>query len=81
MPGGLVTHIGGLNAVIETTLHLPQIPCGKKLIYTYLEIPLISISDFAEKGKIKPLFANLAEICDRHQGLWSVDAEEYLPEN
>jgi hypothetical protein len=24
------------------------------------------------------VFAKLAEICDRHQGLWSVEAEEYL---
>jgi hypothetical protein len=77
-PAGLVTHIGGLNAVIETTLHLPQIPGGKKLIYTHLNIPLTAIADFQEKGKMEPLFAKLAEICDRHQGLWSVEAEEYL---
>ena len=50
-PAGLVTHIGGLNAVAETTLHLPQIPGGKKLIYTHLEMPLTAISDFAELGK------------------------------
>jgi len=80
-PAGLVTHIGGLNAVIETTLHLPQIPGGKKLIYTHLEMALTAIADFAEKGKTEPLFAKLAEICDRHQGLWSVEAEEYLLEN
>ena len=77
-PAGLVTHIGGLNAVIEATLHLPQIPGGKKLIYTHLDMPLTAISDFQEKGKTDPLFAKLAEICDRHQGLWSVEAEEYL---
>jgi threonine dehydrogenase-like Zn-dependent dehydrogenase len=77
-PAGLVTHIGGLNAVIETTLHLPQIPGGKKLIYTHLDMPLTAISDFQEKGKTEPLFAKLAEICDRHQGLWSVEAEGYL---
>ena len=80
-PAGLITHIGGLNAVIETTLNLPHIPGGKKLIYTHLEMPLTAISDFAEKGKTDPLFAKLAEICDRHQGLWSVEAEEYLLAN
>jgi threonine dehydrogenase-like Zn-dependent dehydrogenase len=77
-PAGLVTHIGGLNAVAETTLHLPNILGGKKLIYTHLEMPLTAISDFQEKGKTEVLFAKLAEICDRHHGLWSVEAEEYL---
>ena len=80
-PAGLITHIGGLNAVAETTLHLPNIPGGKKLIYTHLELPLTAIDDFAEKGKSDPLFAGLAEICDRHKGLWSVEAEEYLLAN
>jgi threonine dehydrogenase-like Zn-dependent dehydrogenase len=80
-PAGLVTHIGGLNAVINTTLNLPQIPGGKKLIYTHLEMPLIAIADFTERGKTDPLFAKLAEICSRHQGLWSVEAEEYLLNN
>ena len=80
-PAGLVTHIGGLNAVIETTLHLPQIPGGKKLIYTDRYMPLTAITDFAEIGKTEPLFAKLAEICARHQGLWSVEAEDYLLNN
>jgi len=80
-PAGLVTHIGGLNAVVETTLHLPDIPGGKKLIYTHLDLPLTAIVDFAEKGKFNPLFARLAEICDRYKGLWSVEAEEFLLAN
>ena len=33
-PAVMVTHIGGLNAAAETTLNLPKIPGGKKLIYT-----------------------------------------------
>lgn len=77
-PAGLVTHIGGLNAVIETTLNLPQIPGGKKLIYTHIEMPLTAIGDFAEKGRTNPVYAALAQICDAHQGLWSVEAENYL---
>lgn len=80
-PAGLITHIGGLNAVIDTTLNLPQIPGGKKLIYTHLEMPLTAISDFSEKGKTDPLFAKLAEICSRYKGLWSVEAENYLLSN
>lgn len=77
-PAGLVTHIGGLDAVIEATNHLPEIPGGKKLIYTHIEMPLTPISDFAKLGETSDLFKKLAEICDRHNGLWSVAAETYL---
>lgn len=77
-PSGLVTHIGGLNAVPEATLNLPSIPGGKKLIYTHMEMPLTPISDFRRLGEKHPLFKDLADICDRHDGLWSVEAEELL---
>ena len=77
-PAGLVTHIGGLDAVIETTLHLPEIPGGKKLIYNHIEMPLTAISDFAEKGKENPLFKELDIICKKYKGLWSIEAEKYL---
>ena len=80
-PAGLVTHIGGLNAVINTTLHLPEIPGGKKLIYTHKDIPLTAIAEFEEKGKSDPFFAKLHEICKRNNELWSVEAEEYLLAN
>ncbi|WP_423126310.1 zinc-binding dehydrogenase [Gaoshiqia sp. Z1-71] len=80
-PAGLVTHIGGLNAVIDTTLHLPEIPGGKKLIYTHKDIPLTAISEFKEKGKSDPFFARLHEICQRNNELWSVEAEEFLLAN
>ena len=80
-PAGLVTHIGGLNAVIETTLNLPQIPGGKKLIYTHITMPLTAIADFAEKGKTNPVYARLAEICAANNGLWSAEAEKYLLAN
>lgn len=75
---GLITHIGGLDAVPEATLNLPGIPGGKKLIYNHLEMPLTAIADFRKLGATNPLFAKLADICDRHNGLWSVEAEEYL---
>ena len=77
-PSGLVTHVGGLDAVPGATLNLPNIPGGKKLIYTHLDLPLTAISDFREKGKKNPIFNDLADICDRHGGLWSVEAEELL---
>jgi len=77
-PAGLVTHIGGLNAVIETTLNLPNVPGGKKLIYTHIDMPLTALAEFEEKGKSNPVYAELDKICKAHQGLWSVEAEEYL---
>lgn len=80
-PAGLITHVGGINAVIESTLNLPHIPGGKKLIYNHLEMPLTPIAEFAEKGKTNPVYAQLASICNKYQGLWSVEAEAYLLKN
>ncbi|MCP4314272.1 MAG: zinc-binding dehydrogenase [Bacteroidetes bacterium] len=75
---GLITHIGGLSTVPEATLNLPNIPGGKKLIYTHVEMPLTAISDFRKLGADNPLFNDLADICDRNNGLWSVEAEDLL---
>ncbi|MBR0464612.1 MAG: zinc-binding dehydrogenase [Clostridia bacterium] len=77
-PSGMITHVGGLDAVAETTINLPKIPGGKKLVYTHISMPLTAIDDFAEKGKTDPMFKALAEICDRNNGLWSKEAEDYL---
>lgn len=80
-PSGLITHIGGINAVIETTLNLPDIPGGKKLIYSHIKMPLTAINDFEEKGIENPVYAELHKICGANKGLWSVEAEEYLLSN
>ena len=80
-PQYLVSHIGGLDAVMYATCNLPQLPGAKKLIYTHISMPLTAISDFSKKGNEDPLFARLAEICDNHGDLWSAEAEEYLLEN
>ena len=77
-PSGLITHIGGLDAVPEATLNLPGISGGKKLIYNHLEMPLTAITDFRQLGEKNPMFSDLADICDLHGGLWSVEAEELL---
>ena len=37
-----------------------------------------NIDDFAEKGKEDPRFAALDEICKAHNGLWCLEAENYL---
>jgi len=80
-PTAMITHIGGLNSVVKTTLNLPKIPGGKKLIYTNFELELTAIEDFKEKGKEDPLFAELAKIVEKNNGLWCLEAEKYLLEN
>lgn len=77
-PAVMVTHIGGLDSAAETTLNLPKIPGGKKLIYTHLNMPLTALSELRDKGKDDPSFAALADIVDAHKGLWCPEAEEYL---
>lgn len=77
-PSLMVTHIGGLDSVADTTLHLPEIPGGKKLIYTQIEMPLTAIDDFEELGKDNELFKLLADSCKEHKGLWNSQAEQIL---
>lgn len=80
-PAAMVTHIGGLNAAAETTLQLPDIPGGKKLIYTTKDLPLTAISDFRSLGGSDGFWTGLADICDRHKGLWNAEAERYVLEH
>ena len=80
-PSSMITHIGGLNCTIDTVMNLPSIPGGKKLVYTNIDLPLTAIADFRAKGETDPLFKELADICDRHNGLWNGEAEKYLLAN
>ena len=77
-PAVMITHIGGLNCAGETTLHLPQIPGGKKLIYTHLDMPLTAIEDFATKAAEDERFGTLDTIVKGNGGLWCAEAEKYL---
>lgn len=66
----VVTHILGLNAAGDTTLDLPAVGGGKKLVYTGKNIPLTPL------GKISD--PELAALMERNHGIWSKEAEEYL---
>lgn len=77
-PSVMVTHIGGLDSVAETTCNLPDFPGGKKLCYTQIDLPLTALTDFEEKGKTDPLFAKLDESVKKHNGLWNPEAERIL---
>ncbi|MFZ0281577.1 MAG: zinc-binding dehydrogenase [Bacteroidales bacterium] len=80
-PSVMITHVGGLDAVVDTTLNLPQIPGGKKLIYTNISMPLVSLYGLEEKGKNDPFYAGLHEIVSGHDYIWCPDAEKYILEN
>lgn len=75
-PAVMITHIGGLNAVIDTTLNLPHIPGGKKLIYNHINLPLTAIADMDKSED--PLLKAIGAIVREHNGLWCVEAEQYL---
>jgi L-sorbose 1-phosphate reductase len=80
-PAVMITHVGGLDAVIETTLNLPQIPGGKKLIYTNISMPLVPLHNLGELGKKDRFFAILHEIVSKNDYIWSLEAERYLLAN
>lgn len=77
-PSVMVTHIGGLDAVIDTTMRLPEIPGGKKLIYTNISMELTAIEDFPRKGKSNPFFEKLDEIVKKNGGVWCGQAEDFV---
>jgi hypothetical protein len=74
----MITHVGGLNAVVPTTLNLPKIPGGKKLIYTHLDMELTAITEFEKLGETNPMFAELARIVKDAGLLWCAKVEKYL---
>ncbi len=77
-PSAMVTHIGGLDSVVDTTLNLPKIPGGKKLVYTQISLPLTAINDFRTLGETDEIFRKLADLVEANNGLWCKAAEDYL---
>ncbi|MBE6732702.1 MAG: L-sorbose 1-phosphate reductase [Ruminococcaceae bacterium] len=80
-PAVMITHIGGIDAAIDTTLHLPEIEGGKKLIYTHINLPLTAIEDFQKLKSQDKRFVVLYELVKQNKGLWSMEAEKYLLDN
>jgi threonine dehydrogenase-like Zn-dependent dehydrogenase len=80
-PAIMITHVGGLDAVVATTLNLPQIPGGKKLIYTNISMPLVDLAKLEEPGKKDPFYAGLHRIVSQNDYIWSLEAEKYLLAN
>lgn len=74
----MVTHVGGINSIAETSMNLPKIPGGKKLAYMQFDMPMTAIEDFGKLGEEDPFFKELDECCKAHRGLWSKEAERLL---
>lgn len=77
-PSVMITHIGGLDSAAKTTLELPSIPGGKKLIYTHLSMDLLSLNEIVDRKGESPLFHTLADIIEKNNGLWSPEVESAL---
>ncbi|MCK8058585.1 MULTISPECIES: zinc-binding dehydrogenase [unclassified Fusibacter] len=77
-PAVMVTHIGGLNAAPDAVVNMPFLEGGKNLIYTGLKMPLTAIVDFEKLGTSDERYKRLAELVATTNGLWNVDAENYL---
>ena len=76
--GALVSHIMGLDAVIDAVFGLEKPNGSKKVCYCQLSLPLTAISDFAKLGETDPMFKMLDEIVKRNGGVWCKEAEDYL---
>jgi hypothetical protein len=80
-PAVMITHVGGLDSVVETTLSLPQITGGKKLIYTNISMPLTSLYKIKELSTKNSFYSGLHDIVERNGFIWSLEAEKYLLAN
>ena len=81
-PAAMITHVGGLDCAADTILELPDIPGGKKLIYTHVKMPLTAIAEFGRQAgeveePLKSIYGELARLTDR-DGIWNTEAEEFL---
>lgn len=80
-PSLMITHVGGITCAKDTILNLPKVPGGKKLIYTQMDMPLFAIDDLPAMAAKDDFYKPLAEMAASNNGLWSVEAENYLLAN
>jgi threonine dehydrogenase-like Zn-dependent dehydrogenase len=73
----IATHIMGLNDVCESIMQLPSLPGGKKIVYSQKNYPITDVQNFAE-GEMEQ---TLKAIVEKHNGLWSAEAERYFLEH
>ena len=73
----IATHVMGLNDVCESIMQLPQLPGGKKIVYSQKNYPITDVQNFSG-GEFEQ---TLKAIVERHNGLWSAEAEEFFLEH
>ena len=73
----IATHIMGLNDVCESIMQLPQLPGGKKIVYSQKNYPITDVQTFSD-GEMEQ---TLKAIVEKHNGLWSAEAESYFLEH
>jgi threonine dehydrogenase-like Zn-dependent dehydrogenase len=82
-PVTMVTHVGGLDSAADTILNLPQIHGGKKLLYTWLDMPMTPIDEFAARAEhveepLRSVFRELDRLVRQAGGIWCTEAERFL---
>lgn len=73
----IATHILGLDGVCDAILNLPNLPGGKKVVYSGKTFPLTDVNAFDYEDSFH---AKLAESVQKHGGLWNAEAEAYFLE-
>ena len=77
-PSPMITHIGGMGAVIDTVLNLSKIPGGKKMIYNQLDLPLLALEELEKQQD--PRLRELGTLVQENEGIWSPACEKFLLE-
>lgn len=73
----IATHVMGLNDVCESIMQLPSLPGGKKIVYSQKNYPITDVQNFSG-GEFEQ---TLKAIVERHNGLWSAEAEKFFLEH
>ena len=80
-PVAMITHVGGLNAVVETTIHLPTFRAARSSSTRIRRCRSSRSRTSPSAERTDPFYAKLAEICETNNNLWSEEAERYVLEN
>jgi threonine dehydrogenase-like Zn-dependent dehydrogenase len=71
----IATHILGLNDVCDSILKIPELPGGKKIVYSQKNYPLTDVQQFSGETEME---RHLKELVEQNNGLWSAEAESYF---
>lgn len=70
----IVSHIMGINQACDITKIQDTIPGGKKLVYTHKNFDLKKLTSLTDA----PEDITLKKILDKHHGIWSKEAEDFV---